>query len=818
MRFPFLVSCLLAAALPSSAAAQQPVDIRVAIVAYEDFRQEFANFESCFFRLQQQEPGIHFEIAVGSYNEVQYWMERQWVDLAILTPGVFAAIAPEAGENGTEGYQYLTSMLIPEVSSSETSQPIRNDRFRHTYQPICLVPENSTLRTIDDLLRAIANDQIDLLMVHPLSVSGCVAPLAALAELGSKPKQSQLQFTQSHSQTIRNLNHGGASDASRLKAGFVWDDAAGWEPASQALVRRLAFPALEAIDIPHDVVVARRGFSHADQVRDLLHGYEDAAFRFAELQDWGASFAKVRQWQSQSKEWTASLGTDSVTLDNIVQMLLLYARAQPEPPRLALVLSGGGAKCSYQVGVVSALEEKLAEARANNPDHPLDIGLVVGTSGGAINSVPIAMGITASSEGRNLFRKTWQSLDQRDIVRPSKWVRVNMGLWFASLQVAIVYLIVRWLTPPEILGRRVVMTLFGVALVELALGYFRIPWGWLGTNHVVHHVWLWLSLGIDLAAWSLLLVCISAFFFRGIGGPLGTQQPNTPSALRFIFAAAIFGLPLLQCLSLLFFEKTLSGEQGMESSIAKKIPKLINEHLFQQNQSPLRVAHGSQADMLKAASQQILERGLLQRDLVITGSCLDQTSDALPSDLYFFTPAATHGALTPHYGERGIALTEYPDILLDVVMGSGSIYPIFPSRKIAGIPTENASILLVDGGYAHNSPVEAAVLWGATHVILVEATPRTPSRRGSFAVNVASSFHHLHQQAQLLDVRSRSKVSVFSIAPEPPHICVLDFAENLIAASIDDGYRDATQQVATRSRIRREIGEPVFLSVENRKN
>ena len=85
--------------------------------------------------------------------------------------------------------------------------------------------------------------------------------------------------------------------------------------------------------------------------------------------------------------WLNATGVDSspesgekASLDEFGQLLLLYARSQPRPPRLALVLSGGGAKCSYQVGAVTALEEKLAELRRDNPEPGLDIGLVVGTA------------------------------------------------------------------------------------------------------------------------------------------------------------------------------------------------------------------------------------------------------------------------------------------------------------------------------------------------------------------------------------------------------------------------------------------------------
>jgi hypothetical protein len=83
------------------------------------------------------------------------------------------------------------------------------------------------------------------------------------------------------------------------------------------------------------------------------------------------------------------------------------------------------------------------------------------------------------------------------------------------------------------------------------------------------------------------------------------------------------------------------------------------------------------------------------------------------------------------------------------------------------------------------------VLRGATHVIVVESTPTIRGGRSNFAENVGAAFSYLHKQTQLVDLRSKKQVVVFTLAPEPPHVCVLDFADNLIDRSIDAGYREA---------------------------
>jgi hypothetical protein len=231
------------------------------------------------------------------------------------------------------------------------------------------------------------------------------------------------------------------------------------------------------------------------------------------------------------------------------------------------------------------------------------------------------------------------------------------------------------------------------------------------------------------------------------------------------------------------------------------------------------------SERLRSIGRQIVERGLPPRDLVITGSRLESTSaavNALPSDLYFQLPRYSGeqtGAETntrrppPFFGSRGVALGERPDLILDIVLGSGSIFPVFPSRTLPAFPAPGAEMELVDGGFAHNSPIEAAVLWGATHIVLIEASPPARQQRTNFVTNVAASFDHLYEQSQLLDARARGKVAIFTLAPRPPHLCVLDFANNLIEDSISRGYEDALGRWGA-GRFRKEPGEPVFVNLE----
>ena len=806
-RFSFMAAILLCSI---GQAEPSRIDVRVAIVAYEDFHHEVAQFEDLFAEVSRRDPKFRFQIAVGTYDEVVHWIDLHHVDLAVLTPGVFARISlNQSGEQTRDRCKYLATIELPAAKSIWASPDRKADGFYDHYHSVCLVSESSKLLSIKDLRAAASRGAIEFLFVHPMSVSGNLAPIEALRQIGIVPGPADVRFTYSHSESIRMLTD---DEPGKNRVAFVWDDAAGNSPSLESGVRELKFPELNELSIPHDAIVAQPDFRFVNEFRKLFSDLEAGQYRLSQMDDWSTRYTSVTEWMPSALPVS---GGATTSLDDISRMLLQYARSQPNPPRLALVLSGGGAKCSYQLGVVAAIEEQLAELRANHGEEGLDIALVVGTSGGAINSVPIAMGITGTAEGRKEFRQTWQSLDQRQIVRPSWLIRANMGIWFALIQsVLAIFFVNRFTKDAQLRGKKYAVVFIALGLIQIITAYLpNMPWSWLGSNHLWHHIWLWLSFGVTLSAWSLTAIGIGILFFQWTKTRLRRQFQVPVWLIRTVLWIGVLGLPLLQGITILTYEETLSGSGGMQATLAQRFPPLIDRHLLRNKLLPLKVDHSTSAgDQLQTVSRQVLQRNLLKRDLVITGSCLKQTSDLFPSDLYFYA-SANGDNRPPPYGNRAVSLRKWPHILLDVVMGSGSIFPVFPPRRISEFPEPGEHIELVDGGFAHNSPLEAAVLWGATHVIQVEATPRKRKTRSNFLGNATSSFRHLYRQAQLVDARSRGKVTVFSIAPEPPHICVLDFAEPLVSNSIDRGYRDAAMQTSAGARFHNEIGEPVFVPV-----
>jgi NTE family protein len=94
-------------------------------------------------------------------------------------------------------------------------------------------------------------------------------------------------------------------------------------------------------------------------------------------------------------------------------------------PKIALVLSGGGARAAYQVGVLRAIAERRPAG------SPSPFALVCGTSAGAINAAVVAAGSRDFSAAVARLESLWGSLHAGDVYRAEP-LRLA-GRWVASL-------------------------------------------------------------------------------------------------------------------------------------------------------------------------------------------------------------------------------------------------------------------------------------------------------------------------------------------------------------------------------------------------
>ena len=795
--------------------------VRVGIVTYQDFQLDLPRYQKLLDNLtgdKGSKKRFQFHLAPGTYAEVLHWIDRSLIDVAVLSPGVFA----ETQKAKVPTFRYLATLGRGPATSPLALPDRKKPELHYQYRSACIVAADSSLRNAGDLKKAADAGEVQFLFVDPLSVSGRIAPQFALKRIGIVPRADQVEYTYSHSNSLR-LAAEPIDGMERVA--FVLDDAPVQGP--DARVRRLDFPELDKLWVPQDVVAVRNDFEHAGELAEVLKTLD-----FKYLDDWQEQYGRIHQWNDDLGIRLVELLAPAVSLKNIGQDLLHFSRSHKEPPRLALVLSGGGAKCSYQVGAVKALEEMLEGLRKTNPDKGLDIALVVGTSGGAINSLPIALGITSTAEGRADLIALWKSLDQRDLIRPTFRIRIGIGLWLALMQIALtIGIFRRAVKEPSQRGWYAGCTFLILGGLETVIGYLRwSPWSLLGGNHTWHHLWLIVSYGAPWTGWFLmaggLIVVLLQWRLRRRQKHLSVR----PRVSGYFFLTTLLGMPLLLLLCLFLMEKTLSGSAGIENVLVHKCTWVIDRQLERRGLPPLKQeTAGTSKERLADLSKQIIERGLLQRDLTMTGSCLVKTSKDLPSDLYFFAPRPGNGPLLivagvaankegPTFGDQGVDLTYHPTRLLDVMMGSGAAFPIFPPRLLEDFPKAGDHVELVDGGFAHNSPLEAAVRWGATHIVLVEAFLEGRVSGNNLLQNAGGAVEHLWLQAQQVDARTHGKVIIYSLRPQPPHVCLLDFADNLIQKSIDKGYREARGEIpgsnlVGQPRFRKELGKPHFWTV-----
>jgi NTE family protein len=107
------------------------------------------------------------------------------------------------------------------------------------------------------------------------------------------------------------------------------------------------------------------------------------------------------------------------------------------PPKVGLVLPGGGARAAYQVGVLRALAD-LLPARAANP-----FPVVTGTSAGAVNATAIAVHADRFRVAVGNLERVWRNFQVEQVYRAD-----TASMLRASLHWALAMMSGGWLLPP----------------------------------------------------------------------------------------------------------------------------------------------------------------------------------------------------------------------------------------------------------------------------------------------------------------------------------------------------------------------------------
>jgi len=386
------------------------------------------------------------------------------------------------------------------------------------------------------------------------------------------------------------------------------------------------------------------------------------------------------------------------------------------------------------------------------------------------------------------------------------------------------------------------------------LWIWKTPVIWLtqlSKNHMSHHLWMTLSMNLVLSALFLmvlgLLMLAADWFIRSSLSQMhrdSKQAPQLATSSRSVIekikqglfaladsnakffgrrrpilsalTIALVSLSALQLIRTFLLDKSLSQSEGVDRAFVEKLPILLQHHPA--IGTVIKPQGDSDQQRLADISNQILSRQLLKRDLVITSSLLG--TDVEQSDLYFYYQHAPNQrpapdkTFPPDNRFRSFQDTELTQRLLDVVIGSATIYPVFGPRHLV-ISRQGAGVDIIDGGFAHNSPIEAAVAWGATHIILIEASPKAqPSQHRHLLDNSLDAFNYLFNEAQLVDAHSRGKIEIFSIRPDgddastDANLCTFDFDDSLMEGAIEKGWNDALN--VDRPKFERRRGQPIF--------
>ncbi|MEB0134967.1 patatin-like phospholipase family protein [Actimicrobium sp. CCC2.4] len=113
--------------------------------------------------------------------------------------------------------------------------------------------------------------------------------------------------------------------------------------------------------------------------------------------------------------------------------------------KTGLVLTGGGARGAYQVGVLKAVSDILCEAGWPAGRNPYDI--ICGTSAGAINATALACHADNFGEGLQMVLKIWENFSVEQVYRADSLGVLRSGARWLSL-LSFGWLMRRWHANP----------------------------------------------------------------------------------------------------------------------------------------------------------------------------------------------------------------------------------------------------------------------------------------------------------------------------------------------------------------------------------
>ncbi|MDX6559721.1 MAG: hypothetical protein QOF72_2770 [Blastocatellia bacterium] len=948
--------------------------------AYEKYQTFFEELET----VSQGSPNseaLTFRFAIGTYDEVIDWYNKGLIDIAVLSAMPMSDLLTSTGTDATQPeFKKMTDAYLGRVNpvggraseikgcdctrTLDDKQPnclngVETQSARSEYHTSCVVPAAYGWKSFDDVKKLAGQNQLKFLFVRPVSMSGYIVPeyflKTFLKNEGIDLRNEEYDFTDQHTNTLQRMlrDPPDKSDVGKHVVGFVIDNTpycVSKADAGKQGFTVLDTPTLTDIKIPHEAMLVnynliRSETDHTEyddikaKMKDLLAKRnkklakgepilknKPSTFTFTmqtdnklHADDWRQDYVMANKIYETVKV-PRSLQSGS-SFDEFIESLSTYQHSAGHPAQLALVLSGGGAKCAYQAGAITEIENRLQDLR-ENPKYKgkykdIDFGLVVGTSGGAINALLTALGGTKVPQTQKYINGMWQSFHQQEFFTPSPVFNLISGVCFGLLQALAITFAVLLFGRKRIHWKRIGQLLVVIELTEISVAIYLNslkPWvalfviaqvvlvftvaglirlarraaiaflatkpgywwstlyrhkvgdwwrlaGWLillisalefivarwrgpslwpeelATNHLVQHLWMIILLISSVSyPWPMVLGLLMVA--SGVTGRLNIDWHGRRLWLIRGLTVLVVLVACVLVIDSLWKEPSPSNSLEIENAFIVRVPGM----LAMLRHFPAGSGDG-QAEKLRDISRRIVtDPSLLQRNLVITLSSLPLTdsvaeeNDAsklnasqLPEDLYFFYQNTQLPWKPPPNEKRFIDFRDNPDKLLDVVIGSGTIYPLFPYRNLTDIKVKGKTVTrlkVIDGGFIHNSPIEAAVRWGATHIISIEASPlpRPFDPEDTFD-NSRVAFNYIMAQTQRMDAVVRGDAEIFELRPrsdcdkknqEPgtgckespePNMDTFDFSPAIARQAFQQGQDDVN---STRALFKRVPGPPLF--------
>lgn len=115
--------------------------------------------------------------------------------------------------------------------------------------------------------------------------------------------------------------------------------------------------------------------------------------------------------------------------------------ALPKPRATGLLLTGGGARAAYQVGVLEAIADIRLEC--GEADAPNPFPIITGTSAGAINASALACGADHFDGTVRLIAKTWRGFHAHDVYKADHISMLRSGAsWLTLLSIG--WMLAKW--------------------------------------------------------------------------------------------------------------------------------------------------------------------------------------------------------------------------------------------------------------------------------------------------------------------------------------------------------------------------------------